>query len=38
MGPEPSGVTYFAEDPLRAYCDERQKNKIYFLNDYLHGQ
>ena len=28
-----SGITYFAQDPLHSYFDERQKNEIYFLND-----
>ena len=27
----PSGVTYFARDPLRSYLHEPQKNEIYFL-------
>ena len=26
-----SGVTYFAQDPLRSYFDQTQKNEIYFL-------
>ena len=26
-----SGITYFAQDPLRSYFDECQKNKIHFL-------
>ena len=28
----PSGITYFARDPLRPYFQEPQKNEIYFLN------
>ena len=28
----PSGITYFARDPLRSYFHEPQKNEIYFLN------
>ena len=28
----PSDVTYFADDLLRSYFHERQKNEIYFLN------
>ena len=28
-----SDVTYFAQDPLRSYFDERQKNEIHFLNN-----
>ena len=29
----PSGVTYFAHDPLGSYFYEPQKNEIYFLNE-----
>ena len=29
----PSGVTYFARDPLRSYFHEPQKNEIYCLNE-----
>ena len=33
MGPVQSlGVIYFAQDLLRSYFDEQQKNEIYFLN------
>ena len=28
----PSGVTYFARDPLRSFFHDPQKNEIYFLN------
>ena len=28
----PSGVTYFARDPLHSYFHEPQKNEIYFLS------
>ena len=34
----PSGVTYFARDPLRSYIDEPQKNETYFLNTCTGGQ
>ena len=29
----PSGVTYFAGDPLRSYFHEPQKTEFYFLNN-----
>ena len=31
----PSGITYFARDPLRLYFHEPQKNEIYFLNKHF---
>ena len=31
----PSGITYFARDPLRSYFHEPQENEIYFLNELI---